>query len=92
MSRKPVVEADDDQPPLNVQIVLLTQERQTYINTRFLLETRYRVNKRIGADPDVLAQISKELERNQGALTALNEELKALRKQAVPNIPMEESQ
>lgn len=42
---------------------LLEQELRLWNQNTYILETRYGVNKRIGADPGVLEAIKKDLER-----------------------------
>jgi hypothetical protein len=71
----------DLEPDNNTKLVLLGQEVNMYINTRWQLQMRYRVSKNIGADKSVLDSIQADLEKCEKYLAKLDEEAQALSKE-----------
>jgi hypothetical protein len=63
---------------LETQLQILRQERQMWLNTRYLAEVRLRVQRRIESGPEAEAAQIKELERCERAIDALDEELRAI--------------
>lgn len=70
--------SDRDDIPLDTKRAILVQERQMWANTRYQMEIRMRVQRRLGASAEIEAGIVKELERCEQALDVLREELAAL--------------
>ena len=70
------LEPDDD-----TKLALLSQEVNVFVNTRWQLQIRHRVNKSIGADKPVLEAIQADLERVEKYLAKLGEEIEALTKE-----------
>ena len=70
------LEPDDD-----TKLALLSQEVNVFVNTRWQLQMRYRVNKSIGADKPVLEAIQADMERIEKYLAKLDEEIEALTKE-----------
>ncbi len=56
-----IVEQIDEAVPIESQKAIILQEIQVYLNTRFQLMSRHKVNKLIGAEESVLKQIENEL-------------------------------
>ena len=71
----------DIEPDNNTKLVLLGQEVNMLVNTRWQLRMRHRVNKGIGSDKSVLDSIEAELERCEKYLAKLSEEVEALTKE-----------
>jgi hypothetical protein len=67
-----------DEIPIEVKRSIIDQERKLYLNTRYQLQVRYRVNKTIGAEQAVLQDLEKELTRCEKIIDALAAELEAL--------------
>jgi hypothetical protein len=69
----------DDEVPRIIQIQIIQQELQMWKNTRWQLEMRHRVTKRIGGD---LKAIEEEMVRAEGALDELKAILNEIESQA----------
>ena len=67
----------DSEPSIETQLALLQQEVNMAVNTRWQLNMRYRVNKRIGNESS-LKQLETELESIEKYLSALEAEVKQL--------------
>ena len=57
--------------PVDVKTRILENEIAVYKNTRYQLEIRHRVNKKLGTGGDQMKQIEKELENIEAALDEL---------------------
>ena len=68
---------DELEIPVEVKRKLLSDEMQMYRNTVYVLETRHRINKRLGNEESLEALV-KELEKHHKYLDALLAELKSL--------------
>jgi len=82
----------DDQVPNMVKVQIISQEIAMWRNTLFQFKMRHKVNKAIGADPQVLKQVEDEMVKCESALEVLKEELAALGKEARLGQPIDESQ
>jgi len=71
----------DLEPDNQTKLVLLSQEVNMYVNTRWQLQMRHRVNKSIGADKSVLDAIQADLEKCEKYLAKLDNEAQALSKE-----------
>ncbi|MFA5714432.1 MAG: hypothetical protein WC998_01660 [Candidatus Paceibacterota bacterium] len=60
------------------KIAIIKQEIQDFKKAQYTLEIRYKVNKNIEAPDNVLHQISENMVKNEQAILAYEEELKAL--------------
>jgi hypothetical protein len=73
----------------NVKLAIMDQERQGWLNTRYQLQLRHRVNTSIGSDPAILKQIETELMRCEQAIDILTKEMEIveneLRNNTIPN-------
>jgi hypothetical protein len=58
---------------------ILMQEIGALKNTRYQLDIRYKVNKRIGADESILKAVSTDLERIEKLITEYELELSGLK-------------
>lgn len=72
----------DLEPDISTKIALLTQEANQLINQRFLLQARYRRNKRIGAGEEIQKALEGELEYLEKAIAAIDEEIRSLAKES----------
>jgi hypothetical protein len=61
--------------PIDVRRAIIEQELQMYRNTRYQMQLRHRVQRGVGASPEMLKPIEDELERIEGALDLLAREL-----------------
>ncbi len=64
--------------PVVVQRQVLVGELREWEVARYQMSVRHRVNKRIGADAEVLARIVADLERCEKAIDVLAADLEAL--------------
>jgi hypothetical protein len=65
--------------PIESAKAILMQEIGTLKNTRYQLDIRYKVNKRIGADESILKAVSTDLERIEKLITEYELELSGLK-------------
>lgn len=66
------------EPTLEVKKTILQQERMMWINTRYQIEIRLRVQQRIGGVESDIAELIKTLERCEKALDIIDEETNKL--------------
>jgi hypothetical protein len=71
-------DTSQDAPPVDVQRLLIQQDRQLWINTRYQMEIRLRVRRRNDPDTEIEALLIKELERCEKMITGYDQELAAL--------------
>lgn len=64
--------------PISVQRAILQDDIQAWRNTRYQVEVRLRVQKRIDADQATLDGLQKDLERCEKALDALTDEMRMI--------------
>lgn len=64
--------------PISIKKQIVKQEMEQWEVTRYQLEVRHRVNKRIGSSADVMKSIETDLERCEKAIDALSDEMKLL--------------
>ena len=68
----------DEEVTLEAKQAIIEQEKIMWVNTRYQLQLRHRVQKALGGT-DVLEQIEKELEKCEKALDVLDTVLSELR-------------
>lgn len=69
---------DTDEPTNDVKRILITQEIALWTNTRYQLQIRLRIAKRVGDTTEDQATYINGMARCEKALDALREELDAL--------------
>lgn len=72
------------EPTKEIKIELLENEIRLHENTLYILEIRHKVNKKIGAESNVLENIAHEMTQHNIAIDELNNLLKELKKMDIP--------
>ncbi len=71
------------EPPDEVKRNIIAAEIQNWLNTSYQFALRYRVQKRIGGDPELLKSLEADIAKVEQGIDVLKGELRALDVQKV---------